>query len=433
MNILFFTLTFVFTNLLGINNLPKFGNRINKGQIENDKIDEASGVASSTKNVGILWTHNDSGGESRIYAFDTLGNDIGIFNISGIVNRDWEDIAIGPGPINGESYIYIADIGDNNSEYQVKYIYRIIEPTITVNLPNENNVNEVDILSFTYPDGERDAETVMIDPITKDIYIVGKRDSKIRLYRLPFPQSTFNIMEAELATKFQLPNDPEDNKPYNYITSGDIASNGLEILLKSYSTVYYWQREATETIADVLLTSPIELNYTQEPQGEAICWRNNYDNGYYTLSEENVSTSIFPAFLYYYPRITNATTVETELIVDAFNMKQNYPNPFNPSTTISYSIPSSDVISSHQITTEKFSKITSGSLLPRNANSSRFASVNLTVYDVLGREVATLVDEKQSPGNYKIIFDATGLSTGIFIYKLEVDGFSDSKKMVLTK
>jgi len=90
-----------------------------------------------------------------------------------------------------------------------------------------------------------------------------------------------------------------------------------------------------------------------------------------------------------------------------YSLGQNYPNPFNPETTISYSIPKSD-------------------------------HVTLKVYDLLGREIATLVNEYKQPGNYKVIFNvetlrATSLPSGIYFYKLQSGGYSEVKKLVLAK
>ncbi len=95
-----------------------------------------------------------------------------------------------------------------------------------------------------------------------------------------------------------------------------------------------------------------------------------------------------------------------------FELKQNYPNPFNPATTIEYSIPQTIVVvgSTHALTI-----------------------VKLKVYDILGREVATLVNKKQKPGTYKIIFDASKLSSGIYFYRLSVGNFVKTNKMILIK
>jgi len=94
--------------------------------------------------------------------------------------------------------------------------------------------------------------------------------------------------------------------------------------------------------------------------------------------------------------------VEVVTVLQKFNLFQNYPNPFNPSTKISYSLPK-----------ESF--------------------VTLKVYDVLGNEIAILVNEKKSVGNYEVNFDATKLSSGIYYYKLTAGNFSQVKKMILIK
>jgi hypothetical protein len=97
-----------------------------------------------------------------------------------------------------------------------------------------------------------------------------------------------------------------------------------------------------------------------------------------------------------------------------FALSQNYPNPFNPTTTIRYSIPS--VIARSGATRQ------SADLL-----------VQLKVYDVLGREVATLVNRKQAPGNYSVKFDASKLTSGVYFYKLQSGSFVVTKKMILMK
>jgi len=108
---------------------------------------------------------------------------------------------------------------------------------------------------------------------------------------------------------------------------------------------------------------------------------------------------------------TNPTNILTdEKPVYKFSLEHNYPNPFNPSTTIRYSIPK---------------VITSG------AKQSQI--VTLKVYDVLGNEVATLVNEEKPAGSYEVEFDAKDLSSGIYFYKLQAGNFIETKKMILMK
>ncbi len=92
-----------------------------------------------------------------------------------------------------------------------------------------------------------------------------------------------------------------------------------------------------------------------------------------------------------------------------FFLSQNYPNPFNPSTKIKYTIPSVTL---------------------SGVEGSR---VSLKVYDVIGNEVATLVNEEKPAGSYEVNFDAKGLSSGIYFYKLQAGSFVETKKMILIK
>jgi hypothetical protein len=85
-----------------------------------------------------------------------------------------------------------------------------------------------------------------------------------------------------------------------------------------------------------------------------------------------------------------------------FLLEQNYPNPFNPSTTIRYQLPVA-------------------------------SEVKLEVYDVLGKKIATLVNERQSAGSYQVVWNASGLSSGTYFYRLQAGTFVETKKMIMVK
>ncbi|MDY0083111.1 MAG: T9SS type A sorting domain-containing protein [Ignavibacteriaceae bacterium] len=96
---------------------------------------------------------------------------------------------------------------------------------------------------------------------------------------------------------------------------------------------------------------------------------------------------------------------------DSYMLYNNYPNPFNPSTTIKYDMPAS-LNPSQGLTLQK---------------------VVLKVYDILGKEVVTLVDEEKPAGRYEVTFDASKLASGVYIYKLQSGEYISSKKMMLLK
>lgn len=221
-------------------------------------VDEASGLADSRTIDGHLWVEEDSGNPAQLNLLAHDGRLVGRLPLPGVQNRDWEDMAIGPGPQAGISYLYVADIGDNAGGNAENYIYRLTEPTsLTAAIPS------VDRIAFRYADGPRDAETLLLDPQTREVWIVTKNEARVRLYRLPYPQDTRSVMTATF----------EGELPLSLVTSGSISADGQEILLKTYTGLYYWPRSKSETIAQALTkAAPKELIYKLEPQGEGVCF-----------------------------------------------------------------------------------------------------------------------------------------------------------------
>ncbi|PSL06410.1 hypothetical protein [Cecembia rubra] len=240
------------------------------GKIYNRAIDEASGLAFSRRHPGILYTHNDSGGDPVIYLMDTVGRHVGQITLVGVKNRDWEDIAVGPGPDPNKNYIYVGEIGDNAGRYKHIKIFRIPEPKA---LAKEMQA-QPEVLLLRYPDGPRDAETLMVDPISHDIFILSKRDSVNILYRAP--QSAFSQGEYTLNRVMEL--------PFTMSVAGDISADGSQIIIKNYFLVFYWERKSGETVPDALKRKAKILPYKPEPQGEAIAFLPN-GKSYFTLSE----------------------------------------------------------------------------------------------------------------------------------------------------
>ena len=248
------------------------------------QIDEASGMADSRSQPGNVWIHQDSGSPAELALLGNDGQVKGKITLSGATNRDWEEMAMGPGPKEGTNYLYIGEIGDNSARYDTYQIYRLPEPA---NL--QTPVAQVERINFRYPDGSRDAEAMFVDPRTKDIYIISKREAKVRLYRLAYPQ---NVNEVTVAQAF-------GELPLTFVTGAAISPDGSEIAMRTYTAISYWKRNAGQTIADALQNGTSrQLPYRQEPQGEAICFEKD-GKGYFTISEKASASSIN---LYYYAR-----------------------------------------------------------------------------------------------------------------------------------
>lgn len=249
-----------------------------KGQVTT--INEASGLANSHTNTRYLWTHEDGGTDNVIFLLNkTKGQVVTTYRLQGAQNIDWEDMAIGGGPQPGVTYIYLADIGDNNAVRSDLAIYRVPEPTY---LPSDSGkeigLSNVEKLNIAYPDSARDAETLLLDPLTNDLLIVTKREDRVRLYQSEFPQSTGTVDTLKYIGSF----------PFTGIVAGDVSKDGSRILLKSYPAIFYWKKEKDEPLIHLLSKIPERAPYNPvEFQGEAICWDGN---SYFTLSEKVAGT-----------------------------------------------------------------------------------------------------------------------------------------------
>jgi len=126
------------------------------------------------------------------------------------------------------------------------------------------------------------------------------------------------------------------------------------------------------------------------------------DSSLYATTRDGLykSTNFGDSWLPVEPFVTDVKTNDFENPPTVFALQQNYPNPFNPTTVIGYQIP-------------------------------RGVFVTLKVYDMLGREVATLVNEEKAAGEYQVNFATEGLASGVYIYRMQVNNFIESKKMIL--
>jgi hypothetical protein len=239
------------------------------------RLEEASGLVASIGNGGFLWTINDSGNAPEVFLIDDSARIRLVCKIPSIQNRDWEDISIGPGPEAGKNYLYIADIGDNDARYDLKYVYRFEEPIVS--RETEIIITEMDTLVFRMPDGNRDSETILIDPISHDLFIVSKREDSVGLYKAAYPFQKGTVVLQKASTL-----------PFTQIVAGNISPDGREVLLKNYKNIFYWKKSGDEDIPTLLSKTPVYLPYDPEPQGEAIAWARD-GSGFYTLSESRVT------------------------------------------------------------------------------------------------------------------------------------------------
>jgi hypothetical protein len=246
-------------------------------RLEDASIDESSGLVASRRNPDLFWTHNDSGDDPFIFAFDRQGKRRGVWRVEGAKARDWEDIAIGPGPERGRPYLYVGDIGNNGKKREEIIVYRFPEPAIEtgdagLGRRNARRTEMADVIRMRYPDGAHDAETLMVHPATGDIYIVTKNISLsvAVVYKLSPTLSLTNVNVLARVGEIQVP-----SLLGSAITGGDISPDGRRAVLCDYLGAYEFSLAAdSDSSFDAIWKQPaVTTQLGPRGQGEAVCYR----------------------------------------------------------------------------------------------------------------------------------------------------------------
>ncbi|HEX8000325.1 MAG TPA: hypothetical protein VF528_18215 [Pyrinomonadaceae bacterium] len=245
-------------------------------RLEDASIDESSGLVASRRNGDMFWTHNDSGDDPFIFAFNRSGKRRGVWRVEGAKARDWEDIAIGPGPERNRPYLYIGDIGDNRSARKEIIVYRVPEPAVE-DLDDESSrknprlTEMAEVIRVQYPDGAHDAEALMVHPMSGDIYIATKSVAPSAfIYKLSAPVSVDGVNTLIRVGEVSLPT------PFaTLITGGDISPDGQRVVLCDYFGAYELHlAAATNSGFDTIWEQPVvETSLGPRGQGEAVCYR----------------------------------------------------------------------------------------------------------------------------------------------------------------
>lgn len=217
------------------------------------EVRESSGVVASRKHSDLLWTHNDSGGESEIFAVDPAGRLLGRASIPGAENKDWEDIALGPCP-TGEC-LYIADTGDNRGSRQDVEIYRIPEPD-----PNASAAAQAERFRVRYPDGPRDAEALFLLP-SGELFVISK-ESTPGLYRYPLPFRPGETVTLERVRELDMGGGEK-------VTGADAAADGHWVAVRTNTSLALFRAEDLVTGSEL---NPLRMDLASlgEVQGEGV-------------------------------------------------------------------------------------------------------------------------------------------------------------------
>jgi hypothetical protein len=257
------------------------------GKISNSKLGEISGIIPSANYPHHFWVHNDSGDDATIYLIDTLCNLMCQFNLENIKAVDIEDIAWLN--IDNIPYILLADIGNNKRDREILSFYLFEEPNFsgdqTVVTVAKSSIREIKV---RYADKKRDAEAVFVDPVDNQVYIISKRDLRVSVFDFKIPPTADHVLTLD--AKLTL--------PFTFATAADISRDGRQVLIKTLTHIYHWNRNSNSSIIETLRASPVVLPYEVEPQGEAIAFDPNNAN-FYTISERPLGLD---SYLYRYEK-----------------------------------------------------------------------------------------------------------------------------------
>jgi len=252
-----------------------YGTPTKIANLKNPAVDESSGIAASRINPNIYWTHNDSGDGPLVYAFDATGESRGVFRVAGAQARDWEDMAIGPGPARGTSYLYLGDIGDNDKVRTEIVVYRVAEPKLT---PADKSSTKrdpkttapADAIRLRYPDGKFDAETLLVHPTTGSLYIITKAMLKNAVvYEAAAPLVAGKVITMRRVGEIKIP-----SLMGGVLTGGAISPDGRRVALCDYIQGYEMVLPASSKNFDDIWKQKITgFNLGQREQGEAITYR----------------------------------------------------------------------------------------------------------------------------------------------------------------
>lgn len=243
------------------------------GKFESAEITESSGIVASRCNQNAFWTHNDSGNQNLVYAFNIKGEHLGAWRVSGSKNKDWEAVATFQNS-KGECFLYLGDIGNNARERAELTIYRVREPQISeanksTNKTNPETTETAEAIKINYPDTRHDAETLIVHPQTGDIYILTKRISGAAgVYRLKADYAANKTNTLEKIADFSVP-----AVPNGFLTGGDITPDGKRVIICDYFNAYELKLpEKAKNFDEIWRQELTVVKLGERPQGEAICY-----------------------------------------------------------------------------------------------------------------------------------------------------------------
>ncbi len=238
-----------------------------RGRVEEKHLQEISGLVASRTANDLLWVHNDSGDQARIYAMTGSGAPLGSLEIARVA-RDFEDIALEHRE-NAPDRIYIADTGDNlGQRKEGVFIHRFEEPSLEAIRsvhPWPLRIDDTETMRVRFPEGPVDAEALIVDPESGRLVLVTKP-------RLALPE----VYEVEVFSEEAVLHHVgtvtarANGSPLHLVTAADLSPDGRYVVLRTYDTIVVFIRKSGQSVAQALLSEGCVIKPAHENQGEAV-------------------------------------------------------------------------------------------------------------------------------------------------------------------
>lgn len=201
--------------------------------LQDARLNELSGLASSKRYPNHFWAHNDSGDAARLFLLNARGETVATVNLAGVSALDFEDMA------RAKDWIYLGDIGDNARKRSSISVHRLREPFVdTKKRGQEITISSgIETQTLNYPDGPRDCETLAAAPDGRLLFVDKNAEgSNFYLSSTPFQNgSNVKLQTVARGVKFG-----QSGFFTKLTTAGDFSPNGRKLLVSTYSSIYEW-------------------------------------------------------------------------------------------------------------------------------------------------------------------------------------------------
>ena len=236
------------------------------------RLRESSGIAPSARVRGVLWTHNDSGDEPRLYATDSAGDDLGSVLVAGATNVDWEDLGSGPCPGHPGWCLYPADIGDNSHDRRFIVIYRLAEPEPPRGPADTlRRVALESAIALRYPDHPHNAEAIVVETSGRILIITKELLKPPLVFRVPLRRTAQQPGEVDTLERVGTLDLVPSSVRLRMVTGAAVSPDGKLLAVRTYSSLHFFRLRGDSLPQPFTPTTGLTIPVV-EPQGEGVAF-----------------------------------------------------------------------------------------------------------------------------------------------------------------